>query len=82
MLQSLNPNRTEVTGKVFIDIVYDYPGIHSDGWGGMGTEGRSRWEFPIKIQRGDSNRGYEKFHLRTAAHILQKTWIPTSFKRE
>lgn len=55
VLQSLNPNRTEVTGKVFIDIVYDYPGIHSDRWGGMGTEGRSRWEFPIKIQRGDSN---------------------------
>lgn len=50
-----NPSPTEVTRKVFIDIVYDYPGIHSDGWGGMGTKDRSRWEIPIKIQRGDSN---------------------------
>lgn len=49
MIQSLSPNPTEVTGKVFIDMFFDYPGMHSDEWGGMGTEDRSRWEFPIKI---------------------------------
>lgn len=51
-------------------------------WGWTGREGRSRWRFSVKIQRGASNWDVENFHLRTFAHTLQKTWTPTRFKRE